>query len=336
MVPEKYRSPLISFLSYAPNSQERLTTARWTVTMGADQMGSTEKTTPDDDRLKRWLHVLFCGVVSTISGCTPAAFMAANFPTHFNNTTVLHDQTYGPDHLHTLDLYLPRNPTEQPVDVIVFFYGGRWTYGAKEQYRFVGSTLSERGFIVAIPDYRKYPHVRFPGFVEDGAKALAWVSDHIAKWHGNPARIHVLGHSAGAHIGALLAADPHYLADEGKDRSRTIVDFAGLAGPYAFTPDEPDLEDMFGPPSNYPNMQVTTFIDGTQPPMLLLYGNRDTSVKLANLERLQQRITARGGCVRSRIYHGADHTDLIGALSWWKPRDIPVVQDMTTFFEGCR
>ena len=108
-------------------------------------------------------------------------------------------------------------------------------------------------------------------------------------------------HSAEIHIGALLTADPHYLADEGMDRSITIHDFSGLAGPYAFTPDEPDLEDMFGPPKNYPNMQVTTFIDGTQPPMLLLYGDRDTAVKYANLERLEQPIKQRGGCVRSRI-----------------------------------
>ena len=152
---------------------------------------------------------------------------------------------------------------EKQLDVVVFFYGGRWTYGAKEDYRFVAATFVKEGFVVVIPDYRKYPQVRFPVFVEDGAKALAWVSDHIVEWHGNPARIHVVGHSAGAHIGTLLTADARYLAEEGKDRSLTIHDFAGLAGPYAFTPDEPDLEDMFGPPQNYPIMQVTTFIDDT-------------------------------------------------------------------------
>lgn len=262
--------------------------------------------------------------------------MAVNLPTHFSTVTVVQDQAYGPDQFQTLDLYIPAHPQGKALDVIVFIYGGRWTHGAKEDYRFVGTTLAERGFLVAIPDYRKYPLVRFPVFVEDGAKALAWVTNHIAEFRGNPTRIHLAGHSAGAHIGALLATDPHYLSGEGKDRSLSILDFTGLAGPYAFTPDEPDLEDMFGPPSNYPNMQVTTFIDGTQPPMLLLYGDRDRSVKYANLQKLQQRIMERGGCVRSRIYHGADHTDLIGALSWWNPQHIPVVQDMTSFFEGCR
>ena len=289
-----------------------------------------------DVSMKVWCCVaLFAGLFVTTSGCTQLAFMTANLPAHFSRTTVVHDRVYGPEPLQKLDIYRPDDTKGPARDVIVFFYGGRWTNGAKEDYRFVGATLAEKGFIVVIPDYRKYPQVRFPVFVRDGAKALAWVSDHIAEWHGNPSRIHVLGHSAGAHISALLSADPQYLSDEGKDRSRTIYDFAGLAGPYAFTPDEPDLEDMFGPPQNYPRMQVTTFIDGTQPPMLLLYGKRDTAVKLANLEKLEARITQRGGCVRSRIYPDADHTALLRALTWWNIKSLPVVEDITKFFGSC-
>lgn len=115
----------------------------------------------------------------------------------------------------------------------------------------------------------------------------------------------------------------------------TVYDFVGLAGPYAFTPDEPDLEDMFGPPKNYPGMQVTTFIDGTQPSMLLLYGDRDTAVKLANLEKLQQRIVQQGGCVRSIIYRDVDHTDLLEALSWWNLRKVPIIDDIINFFNSC-
>ncbi|OQW33648.1 MAG: hypothetical protein A4E19_03595 [Nitrospira sp. SG-bin1] len=270
----------------------------------------------------------------TTSDCTRVAFTAANLPTHFASMTVVRDSAYGPEPSQKLDLYIPADSHDKPADVVVFFYGGRWTYGAKEDYRFVGATFAKRGFLVAIPDYRKYPLVRFPVFVEDGAKALSWIKDHIADFHGDPARIHVVGHSAGALIGALLTADLQYLAREGKERSSLIYDFTGLAGPYSFTPDEPDLEDMFGPPQNYPNMQATSFIDGTQPPMLLLYGDKDRAVKLSNLLKLEQRITHRGGCVQSRIYRGVDHTDLLGALSWWK-EDIPVIDDMIKFFDVC-
>ena len=188
--------------------------------------------------------------------------------------------------------------------------------------------------MVVIPDYRKYPSVRFPVFVQDGAKALAWTYDNIKSYGGAPSRIHVAGHSAGAHIGALLTADARYLANEGKKRSKVIRSFAGLAGPYDFVPDEPDLEDMFGPPENYPLMQVTTFIDGKQPPMLLLYGAADTDVAPYNLERLQRRIKAAGGRVESIIYPDTDHIDILLALSWLKSDDAPVLADMIKFFKS--
>ena len=260
--------------------------------------------------------------------------MVANLPTYIDEVEIVRDLAYGPLPSHRLDLYVPAHASTKNVDVIVFLYGGRWTVGEKQDYRFVGSALADKDFIVVIPDYRKYPQVRFPTFVEDAAKALAWVSDHIAAYHGNPARIHIIGHSAGAHIGALLTADAQYLAAEGKDRSLVIHDFAGLAGPYAFIPDEPDLMDMFGPPGHYPTMQVPTFIDGHQPPMLLLYGDQDTAVKSMNLERLEQRIKERGGCVRSIIYPGVGHTGILAALSWVNPQRAPVVQDVQTFFRS--
>jgi hypothetical protein len=70
--------------------------------------------------------------------------------------------------------------------------------------------------------------------------------------------------------------------------------------------------------------------------MLLWYGDKDTAVKRANLEKLEQHIKQRGGCVRSIIYRDVDHTDLLGALSWWNLRKIPVVDDIVKFFNSCR
>jgi len=286
------------------------------------------------------LKFIFCRLAFLIlllvtSACAQAAFTAANLPTHFEDIVVVPDRAYGPEPSQKLDIYIPADATDKQLDVIVFFYGGRWTYGGKEDYRFVGAAFAGKNFIVVIPDYRKYPQVRFPVFVQDGAKALAWVYEHITAFDGNPKRIHVTGHSAGAHIGALLAADAHYLANEGKERALVIHDFAGLAGPYAFTPDEPDLEEMFGPPKNYPNMRVTTFIDGKQPPMLLLYGDADTTVKYTNLEKLEQSIKKQGGCVQTKIYHDVDHIGLVGALSWFNAHGISVVDDIPRFFNSC-
>lgn len=288
-----------------------------------------------NDRFIPRCGILLASLLFATTACTPLAFTLANVPAHFEEMTVVRDQAYGPDPSHLLDLYIPAHTVSQPREVIVFFYGGRWTDGTKNDYRFVGATFAARGYIVVIPDYRKYPEVRFPTFVEDGARAVAWVHDHIAESHGDPSRIHIVGHSAGAHIGALLAADAHYLADAGKNRSAVIHDFVGLAGPYAFTPKDPDLQDIFGPPANYPHMQATTFIDGTQPPMLLLHGNADTRVKPRNQELLRDRIAKQGGCVRAITYPDVGHSGLLAALSWLNSGSAPVIDDMTKFFQSC-
>ncbi|MCP9473295.1 MAG: alpha/beta hydrolase [Nitrospira sp.] len=280
----------------------------------------------------RWM--LPALVPLTLTACSSAAFTVANLPTYFEEITVVRDQVYGPHSSHLSDIYMSAQKPSQPREVIVFFYGGRWTEGTKHDYRFVGATFAGRGYLVVIPDYRKYPAVRFPAFVEDAARAVAWVHDHIVEWHGDPHRIHVVGHSAGAHIGALLAADAHYLADLGKDRS-VIRDVVGLAGPYSFTPSDPDLQDLFGPPADYPTMQVTTFIDGTQPPMLLLHGKDDARVSYRNQEKLRQRITEQGGCVRTIVYPDVGHSGILAALSWLNPGSAPVVEDIVRFFRSC-
>jgi dienelactone hydrolase len=93
---------------------------------------------------------------------------------------------------------------------------------------------------------------------------------------------------------------------------------------------------MFGPPERYPAMQVTTFIDGNQPPMLLLYGDADTAVRRYNLDRLESRIREKGGVVKSIIYPGVDHTWIVGALSWINFRGPPVIGDITAFFDGIK
>ncbi len=284
--------------------------------------------------MQRFFHLIPVLMLLVTSSCTQVAFTAVNLPSRFDDMVVVQDVAYGPEPLQKLDIYMPAGARDQPFDVIVFLYGGRWTSGTKQDYRFVGATFTDRNFVVVVPDCRKYPQVRFPDFVEDGAKALAWVYDHVGEYHGNPERIHIAGHSSGAHIGALLAADARYLAQEGKNRSLVVHDFAGLAGPYAFTPDEPDLKDMFGPPGNYPNMQVTTFIDGHQPPMLLLYGDADKTVKYSNLKKLEERIKVQGGVVQSEVYHGVGHIGLAAAMTWYNPNGTPVVQDMTRFFNG--
>ncbi len=281
--------------------------------------------------MKAALRIVSAFACLLLCSCTAVGTKVANFPTHFDDITVKRDIVYDPAHAQKMDIYLPAD-TAKKHDVVVFFYGGRWTSGHKNEYAFAGSAFANAGYVVAIPDYRKYPDVRFPAFAEDAAKAVAWVSENIASYGGNASRIFVAGHSSGAHIGALISADPRYLEAEGKPQN-TIKAFAGLAGPYAFIPEDQDLKDMFGPPENYPHMQVPTFIDGREPPMLLLWGAEDTAVGRFNLEKLQTAIQNKNGCVATRVYKNIDHVWIVGALSWLGHSKAPVLKDMTSFFQ---
>ena len=72
------------------------------------------------------------------------------------------------------------------LPVVVFFYGGSWQSGRRQDYSFVAQALTSRGCVVVIPDYRLYPEANFPAFVEDGAAAFAWVHEHISRFGGDP------------------------------------------------------------------------------------------------------------------------------------------------------
>ncbi|WP_432698358.1 alpha/beta hydrolase [Marinobacterium sp. YM272] len=270
-------------------------------------------------------------LVGLLEGCTQAGLQLANLPARLSDTQTFKAIAYGGGDAHKLDIYVPELEADRALPVLLFFYGGRWTDGSRQMYPFIGETFASKGYVTVIADYSKYPKVRFPAFVEDGAAALAWVYRHIEDYGGDRQRIYLSGHSSGAHIGALLAADERYTRAAGIDNG-VIRAFAGLAGPYDFEPDAADLKDMFGPPENYPQMQVTTFIDGDEPPMLLLWGDSDTTVWRRNLDLLAQQIRERGGRVETQIYPGMDHVGIVASLTWFYQNRRSVLEDMLAFF----
>ncbi|MFZ4125497.1 MAG: alpha/beta hydrolase [Rickettsiales bacterium] len=262
-----------------------------------------------------------------VSSCTVLGFAYLNFPADKSTLKIDENIAYGNAAHQKLDIYRPTAAKgNQPV--ILYFYGGGWTMGSKDDYLFMADTLAKQGFIVVIPDYVKYPEAKFPTFIEDAAQATEWTYQHIAEYGGDPKNMHILGHSAGGHMGALLVSDPRYL--KGKIPIRSFV---GLAGPYSFTPKEEIYKKIFGPPENYPNMQVTTFITGKEPPMLLLYGGKDDVVGQFNMEKLSEAIRAKGGVVETKIYPKLGHIDIMTGFSpAWK-LDEPVVEDTISFFK---
>ena len=242
------------------------------------------------------------------------------------------DHGYGDDPRQRLDVYVP-DGLAGPAPVVVFFYGGRWQNGDKGEFRFVGQALASRGFVAVIPDYRRYPAVRFPTFVADGAAAVAWVRGNIGEHGGDPGALHLMGHSSGAHVAALLALDQSYLAEAGVDRD-AVATFVGLAGPYDFLPlDDPTLEEIFAV-EDMATTQPITFADRSAPPTLLLHGTDDATVLPANSERLARALAAAGNQAELETYPDIGHVGLVLALAAPLRWLAPVLADISDFLRA--
>ncbi|MGH1572880.1 alpha/beta hydrolase [Methylobacterium sp. P31] len=197
----------------------------------------------------------------------------------------------------------------------MFFYGGSWQNGSKDDYAFVGHALAAQGFVTVLPDYRLFPEAPFPGFLEDGAQAVAWVRENIAAYGGDPRRIVLAGHSAGAYNAVMLGLDPRYLTAAGVD-PKVIRAVAGLSGPYDFLPlDQDTTIKVFGAAPDQAATQPGTFVGPLSPPAFLATGDIDTVVKPRHTVSLAAKLRAEHVPVQERLYPGLDHKDTLLALS---------------------
>ncbi|HUP91622.1 MAG TPA: alpha/beta hydrolase [Solimonas sp.] len=228
-----------------------------------------------------------------------------------------------------LDIYTPEDAANAPV--VVFFFGGRWSDGDKEQYKFVGQALASRGFVAVLPNYRLYPQVRFPEFMGDAARAVRWVHSHIADYGGSADRLFVMGHSSGAHIAAMLALNEQYLKDVGGSRT-WLKGMIGLAGPYDFLPiTAPDLRDLFSPPEKFVLSQPIYYVDGLNPPMLLVHGENDDVVFVKNTRNLAKAVAGAGGQVETLIYPDMSHSWIVGSFATLLRRGTDVLENVASF-----
>lgn len=285
----------------------------------------------------RTLLVLAAALAAT--GCTTVTLAIANAPAAFGDYEVRRNIPYavgqvtGGGKAQKLDVYVP--PAAMgPRPVVVFVHGGGWTSGSKGQYRFVAEALSTRGYVVVIPAYRLYPQARFPGFVEDAAQAVAWTRTHIAEFGGDPAKLFLMGHSAGAHIAAMLTYDERFLRAAGVEPS-AVEGFIGLAGAYDFLPFQwAYMADVFAPPESYGNSQPINFVDGAEPRTFLLHGLSDRVVAPSNSKQLAARIRERGGRVQEHYYEGMSHGGVLATLSVYFRKNRTVLQEIGEFIEG--
>jgi acetyl esterase/lipase len=226
---------------------------------------------------------------------------------------------------------MPKNATDRPI--IVFWYGGGWESGKKSQYRFVGAALADAGYVTVLPDYRLYPQVKFPAFVQDGAAALSWVVSHAREIGGDPKRIFVAGHSAGAHLAAMLAYDRAQLERVALPPG-TVRGFIGLSGPYALDPNTDTYRAIFGTPYGLADWQPVQLARAGAPPALLIHGEIDEVVDIGHARRLAAALQALGVPVTLRTYSGRGHRDTVAAFAVPAPHKLPVLEEIRRFVEA--
>jgi acetyl esterase/lipase len=267
-----------------------------------------------------------------LAGCTPslAAFDTLT-PKDPGTRRILRDQAYGPAPRQRLDVYAPVAPRPEALPVIVFIYGGSWRSGDKDDYNFLGAALAAQGFMVAIPDYRLVPEVRFPGFIEDCAQAVRWTQDNISAHGGDPARLVLAGHSAGAYNAIMLALDRRYLIAAGVDQAH-VKAAIGLAGPYDFLPFDVEATiDAFGQYPEPAATQPVNFARADAPPLWLGWGEDDATVGRRNIEGLSSAMNGVGATVETKLYPGVDHVEIMLALSRPFRGVAPVLSDTVAF-----
>ncbi len=278
---------------------------------------------------KKLLQVFTLAIATLLAACSPIKVLNALTPT--NTFTKTSSIAYGDDPRQKIDIYRPVTALPD-APVVVFFYGGSWNSGSKDDYGFVGEALASRGIVVVIADYRLYPQVRYPLFLQDGAQAVAWAHQHSAEYGGDPRKLYVMGHSSGAYNAAMLALDPQWLAGVGLSPS-IFKGWIGLAGPYDFLPIENrEVRPVFFYPDSPPDSQPVNHVSHDAPPSLLIASVGDNLVNpKRNTGGLANKLRAAGVPVEEFYFTKTSHATLVASMSRPLRWLAPVLDRVTAF-----
>ena len=268
-----------------------------------------------------------------VAGCAPLTAFNALVPADSGAEAAKTAISYGANPRQKLDVYVPAKAVNNAA-VVVFFYGGSWNSGDRSDYAFIGKALASRGFVTVIADYRIVPEVRFPEFLKDAAQAVAWARKNAVQFGGDPGKLFVMGHSAGAYIAAMIALDGQYLRTAGDDAAQ-LRGVIGLAGPYDFLPlDSSATIAAFSNAADLKTTQPVNYVTRAAPPMFLATGDDDTTVYPRNTLRLAEKLRLAERPVTVRRYAGIAHVGILLALSRPLRGTAPVLDDITQFINA--
>lgn len=246
----------------------------------------------------------------------------------------LADGRYGPLDAHKVEVFVPEGPPGASLPVLVFVHGGGWHSGTPGDYRFVGRQFARTGYVVVIPGYRLGSEGRFPRMLEDTALAMAWVQGNAAKYGGDPQRVFAMGHSAGAYNVVMLALERQWLGRVGLSDG-FLKGVVGLSGPYDFYPFTTEsARNAFGHVADPTTTQPAAFARGDGPPILLLSGDADQTVKPRNSKALGQKLGAAGQPTEPVFLAGVDHSGTIMKLAAPFNRDRRVLDPVLAFLSS--
>ena len=256
-----------------------------------------------------------------LGGCS--ALQVVNSVSKIYTAEVKENIAFGQHPKLKYDLYLPDSANEEfdTTPVIVFFYGGSWNRGDKSEYEFVGRRLASMGYITAVPNYRLYPEVKYPDFLQDGAQSIAHLKTELAKaqyqQYKPSDQFIMMGHSAGAYNAAMLALDPRWLESSGLTHQTSIQGFIGLAGAYNIYPiNDVEVRPVFDHPNYPPKSQPIDYTAKGAAPSLILTPETDTLVSIErNSEALHNALKSAGNQSVLKTIEGTDHVTIIGTLS---------------------
>jgi acetyl esterase/lipase len=268
-------------------------------------------------------------LLMALAACSPLTALNALSPDGGTERTV--DLAYGDGPRRKLDVYRPLH-VRGPAPVVVFFYGGNWVAGERADYAFVGRALASRGIVAVIADYRLYPQVSYPDFLRDAAQAVAWTRREVARYGGDPQRLYVMGHSAGAYNAAMVALDGRWLAEQGMAPS-DLRGWIGLAGPYDFLPIEnPTTRPVFHFPDTPQDSQPVRHVTAAAPPALLIAARQDKLVSpTRNTGALAAALRAQKVPVQEIYYDKVSHTTLVASIAAPLRWLAPTLDDVAAF-----